>query len=153
MATTRTVDSTIRVAFSLVHGLLLAMMYPLMFIIMPNFVKPYPLLSLLLVIPAVSFISGFGLSAFSQYLYCGSINPAQISLVSTFAPLFVIGFGVLAYFLPFLRGPVQDIMPVSADADMKYALGFSFYLLWAGIYGQNLASSMVQSCPGAAGPK
>lgn len=153
MATTRAVDSTIRVAFSLVHGLLLAMMYPLMFIIMPNYVKSYPLLSLLLVIPALSFLSGFGLSSFSQYLYCGTVQPTQIALVSTFAPAFVIGFGLLAYFLPFLRGPVEDIMPVSADSDMKYALGFSFYLLWAGIYGQNIASGMVQSCPGAAGPK
>ena len=153
MATTRAVDSTIRVAFSLVHGLLLAMMFPLLYIVFPNYIKAYPLISLLLILPALSYVSGFGLSAFSQYLYCGTVQPSQIALVATFAPVFVVGFSLLSYFLPFLRSPVEEIMPVSADSDMKYALGFSFYLLWAGIYGQNIASGMVQSCPGAAGPK
>jgi len=153
MATTRAVDSTILVAFSLVHGLLLAMVFPLMFILMPNIVKKYPLLSLLIAIPIISYASGFGLSAFSQYLYCGTVQPLQIASVATFAPAFVIFFSLLTYFLPFMRKPVEDIMPVSADSDMKYALGYSFYLLWAGIYGQNIASGMAQSCPGAAGPK
>lgn len=153
MATTRAVDSTIRVAFSLVHGLLLAMVFPLCYILMPNYVKKYPFLTLIVAIPIVSYISGFGLSAFSQYVNCGTVSPGQIALVATFAPAFVVIFSTLAYFLPFIRSPVEEIMPVSADSDMKYALGFSFWLLWAGIYGQNVASGMAQSCPGAAGPK
>jgi hypothetical protein len=67
--------------------------------------------------------------------------------VSTFAPAFVFVFSLVTYFLPFLRGPVETIIPVSADADMKSALGFSFYLLWAGIYGQNIGSGLLQVCP------
>lgn len=153
MAATRAVDSTIRVAFGLVHGLLLAMVFPLLYIIMPNIVKGYPYLALLTILPIISYVSAFGLSAFSQYLYCGTVMPSQIALVSTFAPAFVVLFCLLVKWLPFMRSPVEEIMPTSADVDMKYALGFSFYLLWAGIYGQNIASGMVQSCPGAAGPK
>lgn len=111
------------------------------------------MITLFTIIPVVSYLTGFGLTAFSQYLNCGTISPPQIALVSTFAPAFVIVFSGLVYLLPFLSSPVQEIMPASADADMKYVLGFSFYLLWAGIYGQNVASGMAQSCPGAAGPK
>ena len=143
----RGVDTPIRIAFGLVHGILLAMIFPLLYIIFPNVVKSYPLATLLLLLPAISYVWGFGLSTFSQYIYCGKIALPQVALVSTFAPAFVILFSFVTYFLPIFRQPVESILPMTADVDMKYALGFSFYLLWAGIYRQNLASGMVQECP------
>jgi len=141
------VDTTIRIAFGLVHGLLLAMAFPMFYMIVPNFVKTYPLVVLLVILPIISFVWGFGLSAFSQYINCNNVSLPQVAIVSTFAPAFVFVFSLLTYFLPFLRAPVETIMPVSADADMKSALGFSFYLLWAGIYGQNIGSGLLQACP------
>lgn len=141
------VDSTLRVAFGLVHGFLLAMIFPLLYIFVPTLVKSMPLLTLLLAIPALSYVSGFGLNALSQYIYCNKVTVSQVALVSTFAPAFVIGFSLLAWFLPFLRSPVESILPLTADGDMKYAMGFAFYLLWAGIYGQNIAAGMLQACP------
>ena len=141
------VDSTVRIAFGLVHGFLLAMIFPLLYIFVPEYAKSMPLASLLLVIPVVSYISGLGLNSLSQYIYCNKVSISQVALVSTFAPMFVIGFSLLAWFLPFLRSPVESILPLTADGDMKYAMGFAFYLLWAGIYGQNIAAGMVQSCP------
>lgn len=144
---TQGLDTTIRLAFGLVHGLLLAMSYPLLYMTFPNLVKVHPLATLLLLIPIISFVAGFGLSAFSQYIYCNKVSIPQVAVVSTFSPGFVFLFSVLAYFLPFLRNPVENILPFTADQDMKYALGFSFYLLWAGIYGQNVASGLLQACP------
>lgn len=140
------VDSTVRVAFGLVHGFLLAMVFPLLYIFVPNIVKSYPLLSLLGIIPILSYLSGLGLNALSQYIYCNKVSLPQIALVSSFAPGFVILFSLFAWFLPFLRSPVESILPLTADGDMRYALGFAFYLLWAGIYGQNIASGMLQAC-------
>lgn len=141
------VDSTVRVAFGLVHGFLLAMVFPLMYIFIPDYVKAAPLASLLLVVPILSYLSGLGLNALSQYIYCNKISVPQVAIVSTFAPAFVLGFTLLVWFLPFLRSPVESILPATADVDMKYAMGFAFYLLWSGIYGQNIASGMLQSCP------
>lgn len=142
-----TVDSTVRVAFGLVHGFLLAMIFPLLYIFVPNYVKSMPLTFLLVGIPILSYLSGLGLNALSQYIYCNKISISQVALVSTFAPAFVLGFSLLVWFFPFLRSPVESILPLTADVDMKYAMGFSFYLLWAGIYGQNIAAGMLQSCP------
>ena len=141
------VDSTVRVAFGLVHGFLLAMVFPLLYIFVPDYVKSMPLLALLLVIPVLSYVSGFGLNSLSQYIYCNKISVSQVALVSTFAPAFVIAFSLLVYFLPFLRSPVESILPLTADGDMRFAMGFAFYLLWAGIYGQNIAAGMLQACP------
>jgi hypothetical protein len=147
------VDSTIRISFGIVHGLLLAIVLPLAFVIAPVFAKSYPLLLLLTVLPTISYLWGLGLNSLSQYITCSTVSMPQVALVSLISPLFVIVFSLLAYFIPFLRSPVEEVLPYSADADMKYAIGFGFYMLWAGIYGQNVSSGMVQSCPGAAGPK
>ena len=86
------VDTTIRIAFGLVHGLLLAMAFPMFYMIVPNFVKTYPLVVLLVILPIISFVWGFGLSAFSQYIICNNISLPQVAIVSTFAPAFVFGF-------------------------------------------------------------
>ena len=141
------VDSTVRIAFGLVHGFLLAMIFPLCYIFVPDYVKRMPLLTLLAIIPVVSYVSGLGLNALSQYIYCNKVSIPQVALVSTFAPVFVVLFSLVAWFAPVLRSPVESILPLTADVDMRYALGFAFYLLWAGIYGQNIAAGMLQSCP------
>jgi hypothetical protein len=141
------VDSTVRISFGLVHGFLLAMIFPLMYIFIPDYVKAMPMMSLLLAVPFLSYISGLGLNSLSQYIYCNKVSFPQVALVSTFAPAFVVLFTFLVWLLPFLRSPVESILPLTADTDMKYAMGFAFYLLWAGIYGQNIASGMLQSCP------
>lgn len=140
------VDSTVRIAFGLVHGFLLAMIFPLLYIFVPDTVKAMPMAALLFVIPIVSYLSGLGLNALSQYIYCNKVNMPQVAMVSSFAPGFVVVFSSLVWLMPFLRSPVESILPLTADGDMKYAMGFAFYLLWAGIYGQNIASGMLQSC-------
>ena len=140
------VDSTVRIAFGLVHGFLLAMIFPLMYIFVPDYVKAMPMASLLLVVPFISYVSGLGLNALSQYIYCNKVNVPQVAMVSTFAPIFVVLFSSLVWLLPFLRSPVESILPLTADVDMRYAMGFAFYLLWAGIYGQNIAAGMLQAC-------
>lgn len=140
------VDSTVRIAFGLVHGFLLAMIFPLLYIFVPDYVKPMPLTALLIVLPLLSYVSGLGLNSLSQYIHCNKVNFPQVASVSIIAPVFVVAFSVLIWFFTFLRSPVESILPLAADSDMKYAMGFSFYLLWAGIYGQNVAAGMLQNC-------
>ena len=141
------VDSTLRISFGIVHGLLLAMAFPLFYVMMPIFTRSYPIIILLCAIPAISYVWGLGLNSLSQYITCRKVSGQQIALASLFGPAFVILFSLIVYFAGFLRSPVESVLPFSTDIDMKYAIGFSFYLLWAGMYGQTVASGMVQSCP------
>jgi hypothetical protein len=141
------VDTTLRISFGIVHGLLLAMAFPLCYVMMPIFTRANPIVVLICIIPLISYIWGLGLNALSQYITCKAVSGQQIALASTIGPVFVLLFSTIAYFASFLRAPVESVLPLSADADMKYALGFSFYLLWAGMYAQTIASGMVQSCP------
>ena len=141
------VDSTLRISFGIVHGLLLATVLPLFYVMLPTFSKANPIIILLCVAPVISYIWGLGLNSLTQYITCGKVSGQQIALASLFGPAFVILFSLLVYFAAFLRSPVESVLPLSTDIDMKYAIGFSFYLLWAGMYGQTVASGMVQSCP------
>ena len=141
------IDSTIRISFGLVNGIFIAMALPLLYVIAPLFSKQYHLFILLLFLPILSYGISLGLNSFNQYIVCRKIKASQIALVSLLGPAFTFIFSLLAYLLPILRSPVESILPISSDSDMKYALGFSFYLLWAGIYAQNISSGMVQSCP------
>ena len=141
------VDTTLRISFGIVHGLLLAMAFPLAYVVLPIFTRANPLVVLCCLIPVISYAWGLGLNALSQYITCKAVSGQQIALASLFGPAFVLLFSVIVYFAGFLRAPVESVLPLSADADMKYALGFSFYLLWAGMYAQTISSGMVQSCP------
>jgi len=141
------VDTTLRISFGIVHGLLLAMVLPLSYVVVPLFARLHPLLILCALVPLISYMWGLGLNALTQYITCKAVSGQQIALASLFGPLFALLFVGVAYFAPFLRAPVESVLPLSADADMKYAIGFAFYLLWAGMYAQTVSSGMVQSCP------
>lgn len=146
MASSSSLNSTIQISFGIVHGIFLAIALPLLYVLIPNVSNNFHLIFLFAVLPVLSYFGGMGLNAFSQYISCGKVSPYQVSLVSLICPAFVIGFSALALLIPVIRSPVESILPVSADANMKYALGISFFLLWSGIYGQNLSSGMIQGC-------
>ena len=149
---TKTADSGVRAAFGLIQGTLLAMSYPLFFFMLPAYVQEFPLLFLGFVIPAFSFLSSLLLNWFIQYIYCKSVNVAGISMAAALSPLFVYILGGLSYLLPFLRKPVTDLftaLPEDSPPDALFARelwGYSFYLFWAGVYGQTLGSGMISAC-------
>ena len=118
------VDTTLRISFGIVHGLLLAMAFPLAYVIVPAFTRANPIVILCGLIPLISYLWGLGLNALSQYITCNTVSGQQIALASLFGPAFVVLFSVIVYFAGFLRAPVESVLPLSADTDMKYALGF-----------------------------
>lgn len=141
------IDTTLRISFGIVHGLLLAMAFPLFYVVLPMFTHSRNIVVLVFFIPLISYLWGLGLNALSQYITCKTVSGQQIAIASSLGPAFVLLFSTIVYFASFLRSPVESILPLSADGDMKYALGFSFYLFWAGMYAQTISSGMVQSCP------
>ena len=70
----------------------------------------------------------------------------QISINSLFAPALVTVFSFLLYFIPFLLSPLNDVLPNSLDLVTKSVLSKGFYMFWAGLYGQTIASGFLQAC-------
>lgn len=151
------VDTTVRFSFALVNGLTLAMILPVAYMFAPIETEQYLFVYLFALIPAISYAVSIGLNALTQYISCGTVAGEQVALASTMNPMFVLGFSLLSYFLPFLRNFVIAVLPESADETMKKSLSYAFYLLWGGIYGQTFSGGFAQSCPstpsGGAGPK
>ena len=149
---TKTADVSVRVAFAMFQGALLAMAYPLMYTIAPDTIRGFPILFLFCILPVLSFFSSSLINLFLQYMYCGSANLGAIFTGGAISPLITIIIMALSYFLPFLRKPVTQLLselPEGAPEDQIFARdiwGWSFYLFWAGVYGQTLGSGMVSSC-------
>jgi hypothetical protein len=149
---TNTADLTVRASFALIQGAILAMALPLLYFVLPGYVRSLPLVFLFVVIPILAFGSSMIINWFLQYLYCKSVSINGISMASTISPIFVFGLGGLSYLLPFLRSPIGQLVSDSTDVPLEDAQfnkdlwGYSFYLFWAGVYGQTLGSGMVASC-------
>ena len=150
--TTKSADTTVRASFALFQGVLLAMSFPLLFMIVPGFMVASPGISLFLLLPSLSFFTSSFMNWFLQYLYCGKVNVTNIFTAASVSPAFTLGFSLLAYYLPFLRTPVNQLfgeLPPDALEDVKFARdmwGYSFYLFWAGVYSQTVSAGMMSSC-------
>jgi len=150
---TKTPDLSVRAAFSLMQGALIAMAFPLLFLMAPEFVQTLPLVVLLCFLPILSFATSSFTNWFLQSTYCGAVSPAGILTAGAVAPGVVALFGALAHWLSFLRKPVTDLfepLPPGADASAVFSremYGYAFWLFWAGVYSQTIASGMVATCP------
>jgi len=150
---TKTADLTVRASFSLVQGALVAMSLPLFYAFLPDSVRNLLALFLFIVIPVLSFLTSMFLNWFLQYMYCGSASASAISIGASISPLLVFVLGGLSYFLPFLRTPVTQLfteLPQGSPEEAMFAReiwGHCFYLFWAGLYAQTVASGMMSACP------
>ena len=149
---TKSADTTVRAAFALFQGAVLAMAYPLLFMMIPQIVVSNSLVILLLVVPVFGFLTSSFMNWFLQYMYCSKVNLGNIFAGASITPGLTLGLMGLVYWLPFLRKPVDQMFPdVAPDAmpDIRFAhdmWGYSFYLFWAGVYSQTLAAGMVSVC-------
>lgn len=147
------VDTTVRLSFALVNGLVLAILLPVLYMFYPVTTDTYLPAILFLGLPAVSYAVSLGLNALTQYISCGNVSPSQIALASAMNPVYVFLFAFFSWLLPFLRSFVSAVLPEGADETMKISLSYSFYLLWGGLYGQVFSGGFAQACPSGAGPK
>ncbi len=141
------VDTTVRLSFALVNGLILAIVLPVSYMFFPYFTDTYLPLYLLVLIPALSYCVSFGLNALTQYISCGTVAPGQIAIAASMNPAFVALFGFIAWLFPFFQSFVSAVLPEGADETMKKSLSYSFYLLWGGLYGQVFSGGFAQACP------
>lgn len=141
----RALDSTLRFVFSLTHGVLLLFCMVILYAIYPGGYFP-PLWLLLVTIPFVSFVIGLLLNALIQYLACSKLNGSQIALDSLFGPALTSFVLFLLWLIPALESPVLTVLPLTLSTIYKKAISGGFYIFWAGIYAQVIASGFVQVC-------
>lgn len=132
-------DGTLRVIFSLTHAVLL--IFLLLGIQRFFGISPY---FIFLILPVASFQIGFLLNILTQYITCSKLNFPVIALNSIFAPLLVTVALFLLYLIPSLENPVRAVLPFTLDEPLRKGLAQSFYLFWAGLYGQALAAGFLQ---------
>ncbi len=153
---TKTADITVRASFALIHGAILAMSFPLFYFLMPEIVRGVPALFLFIVFPLLAFLLSLFLNWFLQYMYCGAVSVNGITMAAAMSPLTTEVLVALAYFMPFLKGPILQLLPELPQQagepleDATFARdiwGYAFYLFWAGVYGQTIGSGMIAACP------
>ena len=141
----KALDSTLRLVFSLSHGILLVFCIILLYVILGEARLP-SVWFLVGVLSVVSFFVGFLLNTITQYMSCGKLNAVQLASTSAI-PAGITGAVIFAlYLMPFLESPVLTVLPETLTPIYKKALSQGFYILWAGLYGQLLASGFVQTC-------
>ena len=141
----KALDSTLRFVFSLTHGVLLLFCMVIVYAVYPGGYLP-PLWLLLITIPWVSFVIGLLLNALIQYLACSKLNGSQIALDSLFGPALTSFTLFLLWLIPSLESPVLTVLPITLNTTYKKAVSGGFYVFWAGIYAQVIASGFVQVC-------
>ncbi len=144
-AKSKALNSTIRLVFSLAHGILLLFCVFLVYIILGEYQTP-SIWFLLSVLTITSFAVGLMLNAIIQYLACSKINGIQLASSSALSAGLTGAVTILLYFLPFLESPVLNVLPETLTSLYKKAISQGFYLFWAGLYGQLLASGFSQAC-------
>ena len=150
---TNTADISVRAAFALVEGLILAVSLPLFYFVYPGYSREVSVVFLLAAISVLSLLTSLAMNGFLQFMYCGSVSFSKISIASLISPLTTFSLSLLAYFLPFLRGPIEQLFSESPQTNpeevslTKDIWGYAFYLFWGGVYGQTIGSGMISTCP------
>ena len=150
---TKTADLSVRAAFALFQGVIVAMALPLLYFLFPTFVSSHLAVVLFLLLPVFSFLTSSFSNWFLQYLYCGGVSIQRIFTGAAVSPIAAILLVGLSYFLPFLRQPISQLIPESSQETPEETLfsrniwGYSFYLFWAGVYAQTFSSGMIAACP------
>lgn len=142
-ATSTSLNSTLRVIFSLSHAVLLVFCMIFLFVSQGEMTSVWTLLA---VIPSVSFVLGLFFNALTQYLGCSAVNFTQVALNSLFSPAMAAFFIALTRFIPDIESPIRSVLPLTLTPVYQKAISQGFYMFWSGLYGQVLASGFVQVC-------
>lgn len=144
-AKSKALDSTLRLVFSLSHGILLVFSIILIYVVLGDTRIP-SVWFLLGVLGTISFLVGLLLNTITQYLSCGKLNAEQLGVTSSIAAGITGAVIVIISMLPVIESPVMTVLPETLTPIYKKALSQGFYIFWAGLYGQLIASGFVQTC-------
>jgi hypothetical protein len=141
----KTLNSTLRLVFSLAHSIFLVFTIIFIYVILGELRMPSAWF-LTAVLTAVSFGITFFLNMITQYMACQKINAVQIASASSIpAGITAVVTGIVSL-LPVLESPIRTVLPETLTPIYKKAISQGFYIFWGGMYGQVLASGFAQVC-------
>jgi hypothetical protein len=96
-------------------------------------------------LPMIGFGIALGMNAILQYTSCQSIQIFQLVKASS-AVLIAIILALAVTMIGIVRAPIEAAVPLGYK--LKYAGMFAvaFYMFWAGMFGEALASGFAQVC-------
>lgn len=144
-AKSKALDSTLRLVFSLAHGILLVFCIILIYVITGNAQLPSTVF-LVGVLAAVSYAVGLLLNTLIQYLSCSKLNGVQLASTSAIPAGLTALVTLIVAVWPVFDNPVLSVLPETLTPIYKKAISQGFYIFWAGLYGQLLASGFLQVC-------
>lgn len=142
----KTLNSTLRVVFSLSHGILLVFAIILIYVIFGEAQLPSGWV-LLGILTAISFAIGLMLNMLIQYLACSNLNIVQIASASGIPAGITATVVLLLVLFPVFETPVLSVLPETLTPLYKKAISQGFYIFWAGLYGQLISAGFTQICP------
>ena len=82
----------------------------------------------------------------TQYMACQKINAIQIASASAIPAGITAVVTSLVSLFTGLEAPLRSVLPETLTPIYQKAISQGFYLFWAGMYGQALASGFAQVC-------
>ena len=98
-----------------------------------------------IVLPTVGYLITIGFNAFIQSTVCKSINIKQIAMGSLSVPITILIFLLLSL-VPFIRSPIEEAVPYKLRDKYSVLFAIAFYMFWAGMFGESVASGFSMSC-------
>jgi hypothetical protein len=98
-----------------------------------------------LLLPTLGYGLALAFNSLLQYTTCTTVKIEQIAIASV-PVLLAIGAGLLVTLFPFIRSPIESIFSGSTRFVYGGAFAIGFYMFWAGMFGEAIASGMAQSC-------
>ena len=99
-----------------------------------------------LVLPTLGYCIAVGLNSFIQSVSCGFVKIQQIAMGSISIPIAILFFLVISL-SSFIRSPIESAVSPSLRAKYGGIFALGFYMFWAGMFGESIASGFSQSCP------
>jgi hypothetical protein len=98
-----------------------------------------------LVLPLIGFGLALGVNSIINYITCKKVNISQISYSSIFVLVSVLIFIGLSG-IGFLQSPILSAVPQYLHPSYGTVLVLAFYMFWAAMFGEGIASGFAQGC-------
>jgi hypothetical protein len=98
-----------------------------------------------ILLPVLGYGLALAMNSILQLTSCGLVKPSQIAIGSVPIIISIFLFLTLSHF-SFIRSPIENIIPSSYKASYAGILAISFYMFWAGMFGEAVGSGVAQSC-------
>jgi hypothetical protein len=96
-------------------------------------------------LPIIGYGISIGLNSIFQLSKCGKVNMIQLATGNIVVPLAILAFLGLTM-LSIVRSPIDSALTPQIRYTYGKIIPIAFYMFWAGMFGEAVASGFAQSC-------